>query len=548
MRRPSAASATPLAETGPFGHAESDGLPLALVLDDDGTIRAMLADALASAFDVSTAKDLSTAIEMLEDKDYELIIADQVLPDGVGVTLLEASLVSHPHSIRVLITGSQDIRTAMDAVNRARVDRFFTKPIQFEEFRRQAEESVALRRAERSLRERIANLRKIESKSAPRSGRVLVVEDDESASEVFGAALEGEGFAVTVATNGSEALDRLGTGSFDLVVLDKNLPDISGLEVLQIARRIQPDIEAIVITGYASTDTAIQALESGAYDYLRKPLEDIAVLPRVVHRALERQTLARERQRLLVELLEANEALSTSNQDLRQAQKLLRAHMEEMDLFQDATVLGLARLAEYRDTDTGHHLERMRGYARILAEELAGQPGFESVDDDFVTAIYKAAPLHDIGKVGIPDSILLKPERLTPEEWRVMRTHPLIGGQTLEGAERQAGTEGPMGLLRLGKNIAFFHHERWDGGGYPFRKKGEEIPVEARIVAVADAYDAIISRRCYKPSFPHQTAMSILLEERDRQFDARVVDAFVRREEDVLRLKSCYLCDELDGE
>jgi putative two-component system response regulator len=520
--------------------------PRALVVDDDATIRAMFSDALSGLFAVDTAGSGAEAHACLDGGVYDLIVVDQMLPDCTGVGLIETTLAPQPDALRILITASRDIETATEAVNRARVDRFFVKPVQIEELRRQAAEGVRARRAERDLRERIDSLRAIEARSAPVRGRVLVVDDDEGVLAVFQAVLEDAGYEVACAETGQEALDHLGSGVFNLVVMDKNLPDTSGIEVLQVARKLQPDIEAVVVTAYASTDSAIQAVEAGAYDYLRKPLNDIEILPRVVRRALERQALSRERQRLLLELLDANAALSSTNQELRAAQHGLKRKIEEMDLLQDATVVGLARLAEYRDVETGQHLERMRSYARIIAEELAGEKGFENVDEAFVDAIFKTAPLHDIGKVGIPDRILLKPDKLTPDEWRIMRTHPVIGGQTLEEAERRAGHDGPIGLLALGKNIAYFHHERWDGGGYPFRKRGEEIPVEARIVTVADAYDAITSRRCYKPSIPHATAQAILLKERDAHFDGRVVDAFVRREAEILEVKARYAGDEVD--
>ncbi len=208
--------------------------------------------------------------------------------------------------------------------------------------------------------------------------------------------------------------------------------------------------------------------------------------------------------------------------------------------------MSLTRLAEYRDLETGAHLDRMRSYARLIAEELVGRPGFDRVDEAFVDAIYRAAPLHDIGKVGIPDRILCKPGRLSPAEWEVMRTHPVIGGQTLEEAVLNAGHDTDDSILQIGKNIAYYHHERWDGSGYPFALTGTEIPLEARIVAVADSYDAITSRRVYKPSVPHDEARQILERLAGVKFEQVLVDAFLVRETEILKIRDRY-SDE-DGE
>ncbi len=527
-------------------HEEAGTRPKALVVDDDALIRTMMADGLGDLFQVVTAMDAESAGPLLDGTGFDLIVADQMLPDALGVDLLEASLQTHPSAVRVLITASRDIQTAMEAVNRAHVDRFFAKPVPIEDLKHQAAECVRSRRADRDVRARIGRLRRIESRVLPIRARVLVVDDDETIVTLFQDVLEEAGYDVISEMTGKGALDQLGSSEFNLLVVDKNLPDISGMDVLKIARKVQPDIEAVVVTGYASTDSAIQAVESGAYDYLRKPLDDLDILPRTARRAIERQALARERQRLLCELLNANDALTETNRELREAQSSLQKKMEEIVLFQDAAVIGLARLAEYRDVTTGHHLERMRGYARVIASELVGTPGFEILDKAFVEAIYKTAPLHDIGKVAVPDRILLKPGGLNAEEWRIMRSHPVVGGRTLEDAASTAGTDQPSGLLLVGRNIAHFHHERWDGGGYPSGMKGDEIPVEARIVTVADAYDAITSRRCYKPSVPHSRAREILVHEKGRHFDPRVVDAFIRRESEILELKARYAGDEVD--
>lgn len=196
----------------------------------------------------------------------------------------------------------------------------------------------------------------------------------------------------------------------------------------------------------------------------------------------------------------------------------------------NATILGLAKLAEYRDADTGAHLERIREYAKVLAEELAKKPKYVGyITHEYIEDIYNSSILHDIGKVGIPDSILLKPGRLTVEEFEVVKRHSSLGGDALKTVESKI--EG-QSFMSLGKEIAYYHHEKWDGTGYPKGLKGEEIPLSARIVSLADVYDALTSKRVYKDAFSHEKAKEIILADRGKHFDPDVVDAFIVHEED----------------
>jgi PAS domain S-box-containing protein len=204
-----------------------------------------------------------------------------------------------------------------------------------------------------------------------------------------------------------------------------------------------------------------------------------------------------------------------------------------------AAILGLAKLAEYRDTDTGNHLERIREYSRLLAREFAKKPQYQSyVTSDYIEDIYQSCILHDIGKVGIPDSILLKPGRLTPDEYDIIKMHVIYGGDALKAVESQISGQS---FLTLGKEIAYFHHERWDGKGYPHGLKGDKIPLSTRFVALADVYDALTSKRCYKDAFSHSKAREIILAGRGTQFDPEVVDAFVIQEQEFDRIRQHLL-------
>jgi HD-GYP domain-containing protein (c-di-GMP phosphodiesterase class II) len=204
----------------------------------------------------------------------------------------------------------------------------------------------------------------------------------------------------------------------------------------------------------------------------------------------------------------------------------------------DVLIFSLARLAESRDGETGGHLERICGYTRAVARTLWDHPRFAaSLDEAFLEDLYRSAALHDIGKVGIPDSILQKKGRLTSDEFEVMKTHTVIGGETLADAEKRIED---LELLRIGKAIAYYHHEKWDGSGYPYGLAGEEIPVAARIVGLADVYDALTTKRCYKEAYSHQVAHKYITAAAEQHFDPDVVAAFVDCEDEILRIKARY--------
>jgi putative two-component system response regulator len=198
----------------------------------------------------------------------------------------------------------------------------------------------------------------------------------------------------------------------------------------------------------------------------------------------------------------------------------------EVQAIQDVTIFTMASLAETRDNETGNHIRRTQHYVKALALKLREYPRFAGFfTDATVELLFKSAPLHDIGKVGIPDRILLKPGKLTPDEFTIMKTHAVLGSEAIVQAEQQLGT--PVEFLRYAKEIAHYHHEKWDGSGYPDGLKGDAIPIAARLMAVADVYDALISRRVYKPAFPQEKAVALITEGRGKHFDPDIVDAFI---------------------
>jgi putative two-component system response regulator len=218
---------------------------------------------------------------------------------------------------------------------------------------------------------------------------------------------------------------------------------------------------------------------------------------------------------------------------IRNAERILSLETTALTLF------SMAKLAESKDTDTGNHLERIRAYTRVLAEEITHDPSFtnENLSSRFPKLMYDTSPLHDIGKVGIPDYVLLKPGSLSDQEWDIMKRHAQIGGETLDAVLKKFPN---AEFLRIARDIAWFHHERWDGSGYPRGLKGEEIPLCARIIALADVYDALTMKRVYKSALSHEVARGIITEGSGKHFDPRVVQAFLRIEQEFVAIRESY--------
>jgi putative two-component system response regulator len=348
---------------------------------------------------------------------------------------------------------------------------------------------------------------------------VLVVDDTpENLSLMHG--LLREHYRILVAPNGERALSLAhGARVPDLILLDVMMPGMDGYEV---CRRLQADpatrdIPIIFLTARADVADETLGLSLGAVDYITKPISPPIVLARLrTHLSLK---VAADFLRDKSAFLESEVARRT----------------REIEALQDVTVLALASLGETRDNETGNHLRRTQHYVQRLAEQLKGHPRFARLlDDASIRLLFKSAPLHDIGKVGIPDHILLKPGRLTPEEFEVMKTHTTLGYEAILRAEQALGLDMPF--LRFAKEIAHAHQEKWDGSGYPLGLAGEDIPASARLMAVADVYDALISRRVYKPPMPHAEALAIMRQGRGSHFDPDVIDAFLAVEQDFLAI------------
>ena len=329
--------------------------------------------------------------------------------------------------------------------------------------------------------------------------KVLIADDDPIALEMLRHALTSAGYEVETAEDGAQAMEIISRGACRLVISDWTMPRMDGLELCRRIRTTDSGgyVYLILLTARSGADETVQGLSAGADDLIPKPFNPPELL-------------------LRVQIGERILSLET----------------------RDLTIFALAKLAESRDPETGAHLERVCNYSRVLAQqlELAGKHAGE-ITTGYARLIYQTSPLHDIGKVAIPDCVLLKPGRLSDREFEIMKSHTTLGAQTLDAALRE---HPEAKFLRMARNIAATHHERFDGTGYPAGLKGTDIPLCGRIVAVADVYDALTTKRVYKNAFAHDVARAIILDESGTHFDPAVVDAFVTAESQFLDIRDRF--------
>jgi putative two-component system response regulator len=300
-----------------------------------------------------------------------------------------------------------------------------------------------------------------------------------------------------------------------------------GMDGYEVCRRLKEDpktaeIPVIFLTAKSETSDEQRGLELGAVDYIAKPISPAIVITRVgTH----------------LQLKGARDFLKDKSEYLEQE---VERRTREINTVQDVTMIALGSLAETRDNETGNHIRRTQNYVKMLAVKLKEHPRFSIfLTPDTIERLYKSAPLHDIGKVGIPDRILMKPEKLTAEEFEIMKTHTTMGRNSIMAAEKLI--ESPNTFLHLAREIAWSHHEKWDGTGYPQGLSGDAIPIPGRLMAVVDVYDALVSKRVYKPAFPHTTAVSMIRESSGNHFDPDVVDAFFDAADQIREVAQRYL-------
>jgi putative two-component system response regulator len=345
---------------------------------------------------------------------------------------------------------------------------------------------------------------------------ILVVDDEPKNIELLEAYLIPQGYEIVKAANGEEALRKLSGNQIDLILLDVLMPGIDGFEVI---RRVRQDnthrlLPIILVTVLRETEDRVKGIEAGCDDFISSPVDKMELLARI---------------RSLLKVKAYNDLVSNYREELKsevtRRTEELKLALERIKAASLETIYRLSMASEYKDKDTGAHIKRISRYSAAVARRMG-------LDESTNENILYAAPMHDLGKIGIPDRILLKPAKLDPVEWEIMKQHTVIGANILKGSDAE--------FIRLGETIAQSHHEKWDGSGYPNGLKGVEIPIAGRIAAIADVFDALISKRPYKEAFSVEKSLAIIREGRGSHFDPDVVDAFFAIQDEILTIKKQY--------
>ena len=352
---------------------------------------------------------------------------------------------------------------------------------------------------------------------------VLVVDDIPDNLSLITELLAGQ-YRCRVATSGAKALAVAASDPRpDVILLDISMPEMDGYEV---CRRLKADpatrdIPVIFLTALDSEGSEAEGFRMGGVDYITKPVSKAILLARV---------------NAQIALLHSKRRLARRNELL---ERMVSERGRQLINMQNVIILAMASLAETRNNDTDVHIRRLQHYTRALALSLRANPAYtDRLPDIVLELLFKTCPLHDIGKVGVADGVLFKPGKLLPDEFEEMKQHTVLGGQTLTEVERQLAA--PEAFVSMAHDIAFYHHERWDGSGYPLGISGEAIPLSARIVALADTYDALTSSRIYRNAYSPAEARDIIARQRDKQFEPALVDAFLACEEQLLAIAEAF--------
>jgi putative two-component system response regulator len=341
---------------------------------------------------------------------------------------------------------------------------------------------------------------------------ILCVDDDKKNLKLLELCLAPQGYTLKFSGSGPDALAQVEAEQPDLILLDMMMPGMSGLEVLERLRREEKTrlLPVVLVTSLNAAEDKIQGIEAGCDDFISKPFDKNELLARV--KSLLRIKAFYDQMQNYERNLEAEVARKTEK---------LQSALKKLDQAYAETIYRLSRAGEYRDEDTGTHVMRVSRYTKAIARRMG-------LKENFAEAFFYASPMHDIGKIGVPDAILLKPGKLNPEEWEIMKRHTTIGAQILKGSKD--------GVIKMAEVIALTHHEKWDGNGYPKGLKGNKIPLAGRITAIADVFDALISRRPYKEPFPLEKAFEIIKASEGSHFDPQIVSAFFDCQDEIITI------------
>jgi response regulator RpfG family c-di-GMP phosphodiesterase len=499
--------------------------------------------------DVTTAIGPVAGLDAVKQQGpFALVISDYRMPEMTGAEFLRQVRQISPETVTIMLTGCADLDVAVSALHDGRIFRFLSKPASREALDAAVRDGLEQYRLVVSQRLMTAALN-----VANDSLQTLNEELEQRVEDRTRTIARLHGFVSELSRldcvqRVAELVVRTASEMLDSQRVSLMLPDPSG-EYLTIAAAsgIDPEVASRIrvpvgamVAGRVFEQASSIVVNEPQPDFLpstRYDSEFFAVVP-LISSAL----VTSGHSVGVINVTESKDAAPYSDSDVATLKTIAESaavalqnqiRLQQRNEARDAIILAMAKLAENRDPETGAHLERVQVYCRMLSETLAQTPKYATqIDDEFIWAIFRSAPLHDIGKVGIPDHILLKAGRLTPQEFEVMKTHTTIGGSTIRSlVQRGRGQK----LLEMGMEIAQCHHERFDGRGYPAGLKGEEIPLPARILALADVYDALTSKRVYKPAMSHEESAAIIREDSGRHFDPDVVDAFLQREADYAR-------------
>ena len=483
-----------------------------LVLDDDPVVRRALTDTLTDeGYQVETAADGIEGLEKSREQPFDVLLVDLRMPGMNGIEVLREIREVTPEVIVILMTAYATLETAKEAMKLGAYD-YIAKPL---------DPDAVTALLEKALEKRRLNL---EMKAAVEVPKILVVDDEAIVCQALTDVLGDEGYRVTTVQSAYEALDMMKRETFHILIADLRLPDLGGIELIAAARGIDPEILALVITGYPSIETAVEAMKTSAYDYITKPI-DSDLLVATVRRGWERQRLSILNKQLLTRLLRTNEELREAKEDVeqlfeqaqqeiaerRRAEEELRQSYVKLRMALGGTIEVLVSAVEVRDPYTAGHQQRVANLARALATEMG-------LSQEQIDGIRMAGVIHDIGKISVPAEILSKPGQLKDVEYGLIKMHSQVGHDVLKTVDF------PWPVAQ----IVLQHHERLDGSGYPQGLSGEEIILEARILAVADVVEAMASLRPYRLALGIDKALEEISQNRGVLYDPEVVDACLK--------------------